>query len=211
MHTDAVQAPGSLPLDVRELGVDALSISGHKFGAPKGVGAVFLASRIAIEPLIRGGGQERGRRSGTENVAGAAGLAVALELAEQSRAANTVGLAEARDRFIRDILSAVPSARLTGSARSRLPGNASFTFAGTSGESIVIELERRGIVCSSGSACAAGSDEPSAVLLAIGIPPEVAHTAVRFSFTEGLGVEDLTVVARELSRAVAAVGTGRTN
>lgn len=211
MHTDAVQAPGSLPLDVRKLGVDALSISGHKFGAPKGVGAVFLASRIAIEPLIRGGGQERGRRSGTENVAGAVGLAVALELAEQARAANAAGLAEARDRFIRDILSAVSSARLTGSASSRLPGNASFTFAGTSGESIVVELERRGIVCASGSACAAGSDEPSAVLLAIGITPEVAQTAVRFSFTEGLAAEDLAVVARELPLAVAAVEANRTN
>ena len=211
MHTDAVQAPGSLPLDVRKLGVDTLSISGHKFGAPKGVGAVFLASRIAIEPLIRGGGQERGRRSGTENVAGAVGLAVALELAERARVANTVGLAEARDRFISDILSAVPSARLTGSAFSRLPGNASFTFAGTSGESIVVELERRGIVCASGSACAAGSDEPSAVLLAVGITPEVAQTAVRFSFTEGLAAEDLAVVARELPLAVAAVEANRTN
>ena len=211
MHTDAVQAPGSLPLDVRELGVDALSISGHKFGGPKGVGAVFLASRIAIEPLIHGGGQERGRRSGTENVPGAVGLAVAFELAERARAAHTAGLAEARDRFIRDILSAVPSARLTGSASSRLPGNASFTFAGTSGESIVVELERRGIVCASGSACAAGSDEPSSVLLAVGITPEIAQTAVRFSFTEGLGIEDLAVVARELPRAVAAVGAGRTN
>ena len=211
MHTDAVQAPGSLPLDVRDLGVDALSISGHKFGGPKGVGVVFLASRIAIEPLIHGGGQERGRRSGTENVAGAVGLSVALELAEQARAANSVGLDTARDVFIRDVLSAVPSARLTGSAHSRLPGNASFTFAGTSGESIVVELERQGIVCSSGSACAAGSDEPSAVLLAIGITPEVAQTAVRFSFNEDVGPPELAVVARELPRVVAAIGMGGTN
>ena len=211
MHTDAVQAPGSLPLVVRELGVDALSISGHKFGAPKGVGAVFLASGVAIEPLIHGGGQERGRRSGTQNVAGAVGLAVALELAERSRAENAVGLADARDGFIRDILCAVPSARLTGSAHSRLAGNASFTFAGTSGESIVVELERRGIVCSSGSACAAGSDEPSAVLLALGITPELAQTAVRISFGDGVGIAELAVVSRELPHAVAAIGRGGTN
>lgn len=211
LHTDAVQAPGSLPLDVRALGVDALSISGHKFGAPKGVGAVFLASRIAVEPLVHGGGQERGRRSGTENVAGAVGLAVALELAERSRTANADAHARARDAFIRDVLSAVPNARLTGSADSRLAGSASFTFAGTSGESIVLELERRGIVCSSGSACAAGSDEPSAVLLALGIDPVLAQTAVRFSFGEGVGGEQLAVVARELPRAVAAIGSGGTN
>ncbi|MET4705047.1 cysteine desulfurase family protein [Frigoribacterium sp. UYMn621] len=210
VHTDAVQAPGSLPLQVSALGVDALSISGHKFGAPKGIGAVFLASRIAVEPLVHGGGQERGRRSGTENVAGAVGLAVALELAELSRA-RAASLAEARDGLIRDILAAVPSARLTGSAGSRLAGNASFTFAGTSGESIVLELERRGIVCSSGSACAAGSDEPSAVLLAVGISPEVAQTAVRFSFTEALGAEELGRVAREVTLAVAAIGAGGTN
>ncbi len=211
VHTDAVQAPGSLPLDVRELGVNALSISGHKFGASKGVGAVFLASRIVVEPLIHGGGQERGRRSGTENVAGVVGLAVALELAERSRTTTTVGLADARDVFIRDILVAVPGARLTGSATRRLAGSASFTFAGTSGEAIVLELERRGIVCSSGSACAAGSDEPSAVLLALGIGPVLAQTAVRFSFGEGVGAEELAVVARELPRAIATIGSGRTN
>jgi cysteine desulfurase len=210
MHTDAVQAPGSLPLGVRELGVDALSTSGHKFGAPKGIGTVFLSSRIAVEPLLHGGGQERGRRSGTENVAGAVALAVALELAELSRA-RAASLADSRDGFIRDILDAVPSARLTGSAVSRLAGNASFTFSGTSGESIVLELERRGIVCSSGSACAAGSDEPSAVLLALGISPEIAQTAVRFSFTEGVGVAELAVVSRELPHAVAAIGRGGTN
>jgi cysteine desulfurase len=211
MHTDAVQAPGSLRLNVRELGVDALSISGHKFGAPKGVGAMFLASGTPIEPLIHGGGQERGRRSGTENVAGAFGLAVALELADQSRAANAARLSEARDVFIRDILAGVPRARLTGSMLSRLPGSASFIFAGTSGESIVLELERRGIVCSSGSACAAGSDEPSGVLLALGITAELAQTAVRFSFGEGIGAAELAVVTRELQCAVATIGSGRTN
>ncbi|MES2095025.1 MAG: cysteine desulfurase family protein [Actinomycetota bacterium] len=211
VHTDAVQAPGALPLDVRALGVDALSISGHKFGAPKGVGAVYLASRRLVEPLIHGGGQERGRRSGTENVAGAVGLAVALEMAEESRAANVVAFSRARDEFIGEILAAVPGAKLTGSAVSRLPGNASFTFAGTSGESIVVELERRGIVGSSGSACAAGSDEPSAVLLAIGISRELAQTAVRFTFGEGIGAEQLSLVARELPHALAAIGAGHAN
>ena len=211
MHTDAVQAPGSLRLNVRGLGVDALSISGHKFGAPKGVGAMFLASGTPIEPLIHGGGQERGRRAGTVNVAGAFGLAIALELADQSRAANAARLSEARDVFIRDILASVPSARLTGPTLSRLPGSASFTFAGTSGESIVLELERRGVVCSSGSACAAGSDEPSGVLLALGITAELAQTAVRFSFGEDIGPAELAVVTRELQCAVATIGSGRTN
>jgi len=136
---------------------------------------------------------------------------VALELAERSRAENAVGLADARDGFIRDILSAVPSARLTGSAHSRLAGNASFTFAGTSGESIVVELERRGIVCSSGSACAAGSNERSAVLLALWITPELAQTAVRISFGDGVEGTELAVVSRELPHAVAAIGRGGTN
>jgi len=132
-------------------------------------------------------------------------------MAEQSRTGTAAGLTEARDTFIRDILSTVPSARLTGSTISRLPGNASFTFAGTSGESIVLELERRGIVCSSGSACAAGSDEPSFVLLALGITPELAQAAVRFSFGVGVGPAELAVVTRELQCAVATIGSGRTN
>ncbi|QCB97076.1 cysteine desulfurase [Arthrobacter sp. PAMC25564] len=201
-HTDAVQAAGWLPLDVGALGVDALSISGHKLGAPKGNGALFLRGRTRLEPLVHGGGQERGRRSGTENVAGAVALATALTLARTpglgAGEGPAVRIAALRDDFIRSVLAGVPGAVLTGHPGERLPSVASFCFPGTSGESVLLELERQGVVCSSGSACAAGSDEPSPVLLAMGIDAEVAQTAVRFSF-------DATITAAELQEAASAV------
>lgn len=186
VHVDAVQAAGWLPLSAAELGVDAVSIAGHKFGAPAGIGALAVRGRIPLEPVLHGGGQERGRRSGTESVAGAVALATALTLAESERAQGSARIAAFRDAFITRVLSAVPTARLTGDPAHRLPGTASFTFAGTSGEAVLLELERRGIVSSSGSACAAGSDEPSHVLLALGIPAEVAQTSVRFTFSARL-------------------------
>ncbi len=180
LHLDAVQSAGWLPL--HDLGADAVSIAGHKLGAPKGIGALAVRGRVPLEPLLHGGGQERGRRSGTENVAGAVALATALELAEAERDAAFDGVGEATARFIAGVLQDVPQASLTGDPVLRLPGTASFTFTGTSGESVLLELERRGVISSSGSACAAGSDEPSHVLLACGIPPEVAQTSVRFTF-----------------------------
>ena len=188
-HTDAVQAAGALDLNVVTLGVDALSISGHKLGTPKGIGALYLRSRLRTEPILHGGGQERGRRSGTENVAGAVGLAKALELATANRAERSTRLAALRDELIRGVLSAVPTAILTGHPTHRLPGNASFCFPGTSGEAILLQLEGRGILCSSGSACAVGRDEPSHVLLATGFTPEAAQTAVRLSMPETLSAE----------------------
>lgn len=193
-HTDAVQAAGWLPLDTGALGVDALSISGHKLGAPKGSGALFVRGRVRLEPLVHGGGQERGRRSGTENVAGAVALATALALPREPAG----HVAALRDGFIDAVLAGVPGALLTGHPTERLPSVASFCFPGTSGESVLLELERQGIICSSGSACAAGSDAPSPVLLALGIEPEIAQTAVRFSF-------DSTVTAAQLQEAAAAV------
>jgi cysteine desulfurase len=201
-HTDAVQAAGWLPLDTAALGVDALSISGHKLGAPKGSGALFVRGRIRLEPLVHGGGQERGRRSGTENVAGAVALATALTLARPSRPGTgddpAVRVAALRNDFIRSVLAGVPGAILTGHPAERLPSVASFCFPGTSGESVLLELERQGIICSSGSACAAGSDEASPVLLAMGLGAGVAQTAVRFSF-------DSMITAAELEEAAAAV------
>jgi len=196
-HTDAVQAAGALDLNVATLGVDALSISGHKLGTPKGIGALYLRSRLQTEPILHGGGQERGRRSGTENVAGAVGLAKALELATANRAERMTHLSALRDELIRGIVTGVPSAILTGHPTNRLPNNASFCFPGTSGEAILLQLEERGILCSSGSACAAGRDEPSHVLLAMGVPPEVAQTAVRLSLPDALGAESVpeTIVA----------------
>ncbi|WP_448262701.1 cysteine desulfurase family protein [Microbacterium aurum] len=227
LHLDAVQAAGWLPLS--GTGADALSIAGHKVGAPQGIGVLAVRGRLALEPLLHGGGQERERRSGTENVAGAVAIATALELAEAERPAAADRVARLRDTFIARVLERVPSARLTGHPVHRLPGTASFTFAGTSGEAVLLELERRGIVSSSGSACAAGSDEPSHVLLALGIAPEVAQTAVRFTFGHDLGrsgphraagaprmpseardaaTADLAAVADAVAAAVAAVRSG---
>ncbi|WP_033104813.1 MULTISPECIES: cysteine desulfurase family protein [Microbacterium] len=180
LHLDAVQSAGWLP--VTGLGADAISIAGHKLGAPKGIGALAVRGRVPLEPLLHGGGQERGRRSGTENVAGAVALAVALELAEAERESVAARVGAQTQRFIGGVLAAVPQAALTGDRENRLSGAASFTFAGTSGEAVLLELERRGVISSSGSACAAGSDEPSHVLLACGVAPEVAQTSVRFTF-----------------------------
>ena len=180
LHLDAVQSAGWLPLG--DLGADAISIAGHKLGAPPGTGALAVRGRVPLEPLLHGGGQERGRRSGTENVAGAVALATALELAEAEREIVAVQVGAATDQFIARVLAAVPHSTLTGDPVRRLPGTASFTFAGTSGEAVLLELERRGVISSSGSACAAGSDEPSHVLLACGVSPAVAQTSVRFTF-----------------------------
>ena len=180
LHLDAVQSAGWLGL--RDLGADAVSIAGHKLGTPKGIGALAVRGRVPVEPLLHGGGQERGRRSGTENVAGAVALATALEIAEHEREVVAAHVGAATRHFIALVLDSIPEAVLTGDALHRLPGTASFTFAGTSGESVLLELERRGVISSSGSACAAGSDEPSHVLLACAVAPEVAQTAVRFTF-----------------------------
>ncbi|MBS0023574.1 cysteine desulfurase family protein [Microbacterium paraoxydans] len=180
LHLDAVQSAGWLPL--LGVGADAVSIAGHKLGAPKGTGALAVRGRLPLEPLLHGGGQERGRRSGTADVAGAVGLATALELAEQEREAVVTRIGAATGRFIAEVRRRVPEAALTGDPVHRLPATASFTFAGVSGEAVLLELERRGVISSSGSACAAGSDEPSHVLLACGVDPAVAQTAVRFTF-----------------------------
>ncbi|WP_425862331.1 cysteine desulfurase family protein [Arthrobacter sp. TWP1-1] len=202
LHTDAVQAAGWLSLDVRELGVDALSISGHKMGAPKGVGLLYVRSGTRYEPLIHGGGQERGARSGTENVAFAVALATAIGLQEAGRGAAVERVTALRESFIEHVLTTVPAAMLTGHRTRRLPNVASFCFPGTSGESVLLELERRDIICSSGSACAAGSDEPSAVLSAMGIDRVVAQTALRFSFPADVTQAQLTSAGLELTAAV---------
>lgn len=208
LHLDAVQAAGSLPL--AGTGADALSIAGHKIGAPPGIGVLAVRGRITLEPLLHGGGQERERRSGTENVAGAVGFAVALEAAERERAADAARVGALTTAFIARVLDLVPQARLTGDPVRRLPGTASFTFEGTSGEAVLLELERRGVVSSSGSACAAGSDEPSHVLLALGIPPQVAQTAVRFTFGHAAAPGDLAApLADAVAASVATVRSGR--
>jgi cysteine desulfurase len=201
-HTDAVQAVGWQDLDVHALNIDALSVSGHKFGAPKGCGVLYLKNRIQLEPLIHGGGQEHVLRSGTQNVAWAVAIATALELVPTTDE-EIAEVCRIRDQFISYVLSAIPQAGLTGDAIKRNANIASFVFDGINGETLLLELERKGIVVSSGSACAAGSDEPSHVLLAIGVDPDLAQTAVRFSFTHATTEHDLQLAAQALQECVA--------
>lgn len=205
MHTDAVQAAGWLPLSLDGLGVDAMSLAGHKVGAPKGTGVLVVRGRLPIEPVLHGGGQERGRRSGTENVAGAVAFATALRIAESERADASARVSSLTARFRELVSAAVPEAVPTGHAVDRLPGTVSYVFPGTSGEAVLLELERRDVVVSSGSACAAGSDEPSHVLTAMGFAPDVAQTAVRFSFGAGTSAEEVATAAAALADAVSAV------
>ncbi len=205
VHTDAVQSADALDVGLEALGVDAVSIAGHKLGAPKGIGALAVRGALPLEPLVHGGGQERGRRSGTENVAGVVGFATAIALAALERP-HKGALAAARDTIIEGVLARVPRAFLTGSRIERLPNHASFCFPGTSGEAVLLELEARGIVSSSGSACAAGSGEPSPVLLALGIAPEVAQTAVRLTLPADVTPGMASEIVDRVVAAVAAVG-----
>lgn len=205
-HTDAVQAAGWLDTRISTIGVDALALSGHKIGAPKGSGLAYLRGRLAVEPLMHGGGQENGRRSGTENVAWAIALATAIE-ALPNFAEEQPRVQELRDEFIGEVLKSVPSATLTGHPTSRLPNIASFCFEGVSGEAVLLELERRGVIVSSGSACAAGSNEPSHVLIACGFDAELAQTAVRFSFSHLTSKDDLQQAGAALCESIAAVSS----
>ena len=179
-HTDAVQAAGHIPLDVRRLGVDLMSFSSHKFGGPKGFGGLFVREGLELEPLIFGGGQERGLRAGTENVAGAVGTAAALSESCRTMRADRDYVSSLRDRLIRGILT-IPGSHLTGDGKSRLPGNASFVFEDVEGEALLLLLDQNGICASAGSACASGAAEPSHVLTAMGIPPELARGALRLT------------------------------
>ncbi|WP_114853382.1 cysteine desulfurase family protein [Brachybacterium sp. YJGR34] len=205
IHTDAVQAAGWLPLT--GLGADALTLSGHKIGAPKGIGVAAIRGRLPLEPLVHGGGQEGGRRSGTENVAFAVALAVALERAEAEREARTARVAPLRDAFLERVLAAREGVLLTGASPhgpgERLPGHASVCIPGLSGESVLLDLAERGVIASSGSACAAGSDEPSHVLTALGIPREVAQTAVRFTLGGDVEEEQLEAAAAAVEQVLA--------
>jgi len=211
-HTDAVQSAPWLPIGLDRLGVDALSLSGHKLGAPKGTGVLALRGGVPIEPLLHGGGQERGRRSGTEDVAGAVAVATALALVAGERAAAAARATTTRDAVVAGVLAGVPGAVLTGSPTHRLPGHASFCFPAVpgvapavTGETVLLELEQRDVVSSSGSACAAGSTEASHVLTALGLREDVARTALRLTFDAGLRDEDVPVVVRSVAEAVGAV------
>lgn len=213
-HADAIQAAGSLDLSMAATGVDALSVSGHKLGAPKGVGVFAVRARLPLEPLIHGGGQERGRRSGTENVAFAVACAVALRLAEAERLAQQEQPAReqplpgsARDAFIADVLARIPDARLTGHPSARLPRHASFVLPGVNGETVLLELEQHGVLASAGAACAAGHDEPSHVLLALGIAEDDARAALRFTWGASTTSVDLEGVAKALADVTSKVSS----
>lgn len=182
MHTDAVQAVGAIPVDVQELGVDLLSMSAHKFNGPKGVGALYCRKGVWPQNLIDGGGQENRHRAGTENVAGIAGMGKALELAVSSLEERMQHEARLRDYVIDRILSAIPEARLNGGRSPRLPGNVNLSFPGLEGETILLDLDMHGICASTGSACNSDSLDPSHVLQSIGVPEEIGHGSMRFSF-----------------------------
>ncbi len=184
-HTDAVQAGGAAPIDVDALGVDLLSLSAHKFYGPKGVGALYVRRGAAWLPQQPGGGQERGRRSGTENTAGIVGLAAALRLAVDALESEAARQARLRDRLRDELMRQVPDVTLNGHPTERLPNNLNLSFRGVEGESLLLNLDMHGIAASSGSACAAGSLDPSHVLTAIGLPRDLAQGSLRFSVGRG--------------------------
>lgn len=196
-HTDAVQAAGHMPIDVRDMNIDMLSISGHKFHGPKGVGVFFMRKGLRLPSFLHGGAQERGKRAGTENVAGIVGLAAALDDAVKNLPENSKRVSAMRDRLIKG-LTKIPYSRLTGDPVNRLPGTASFVFECVEGESLVLSLDTVGICASSGSACSSASLDPSHVLLAIGLPHEVAHGSLRLSIDENTTDEDIDYILEML-------------
>ena len=200
-HTDAVQAVGHIPVDVEEMNIDLLSMAAHKFRGPKGVGALYIRKGVYVPTLIHGGGQEKNRRSGTENVAGIVGMAAALEEATVNMEENMKRVSAMRDRLITE-LTKIPYSRLTGDPVNRLPGTASFVFECVEGEAMILTLDGNGICASSGSACSSASLDPSHVLLAIGLPHEVAHGSVRLSINECTTDEDIDYILEKLPEIV---------
>ncbi|MFD1718787.1 cysteine desulfurase family protein [Georgenia deserti] len=205
MHTDAVQAAGQIPVSMPDLGVDALTVAGHKLGAPAGVGALLVRRSVPLEPVLHGGGQQDGRRSGTEDVAGAVGLAVALHLATTGLAERTARLEERRDRLAAAVAARLPGAVLVGDPVRRLPGHLAWLLPGVTSEAVLLRLDERGVQVSSGTACAAGSTEPPEALLACGIDADLARTMVRVSFGAQTSEDELETVADELVDAVHAL------
>ncbi len=200
-HTDAVQAIGHLPVSVKSEGIDLLSLSAHKFHGPKGIGVLYARRGIPIESLIRGGAQERGKRAGTENLAGIVGMAVALEEACDGISGNMQKVTALRNRLI-DGLSQIPYGELNGDPKQRLPGNVNFCFEGIEGEALLLLLDDKGICASSGSACTSGSLDPSHVLLAIGRPHEVAHGSLRLTIDEHTTSEEIETIIQAVKETV---------
>ena len=201
-HTDAVQATGAVKIDVRAQNIDALSLSAHKFNGPKGVGALYLKKGLRLPNLIDGGGQESGRRAGTENVAGIVGLGRALELANAQLTEKSAHLAQLRDYVIRTVEQSIPNVKLNGHPTRRLPNNVNLSFEGIEGEGMLLLLDMKGICASSGSACTSGSLDPSHVLLAIGLPHEIAHGSLRLTFGPQNTMEDAEAVCNALREII---------
>ncbi|MEZ4495344.1 MAG: cysteine desulfurase family protein [Thermomicrobiales bacterium] len=213
-HTDAVQAAGALAIDVHALNVDLLSLSAHKFGGPKGVGCLYVRKGVAIEWMQLGGGQEGGRRGGTENVAGIVGFGTAIQRAERERSARSVYLRTLRDELHVKIVAAIPEARLNGPADGdrRLPNNLNIAIPGVQGETMLLALDMMGISASAGSACTTGNSAPSHVLLAMGLSEELARSSLRFSVGPGITSDDLDDVVSALTEIVErtrSIGTAR--
>lgn len=200
-HTDAVQAAGHLPIDVKAQNIDLLSLSAHKFHGPKGVGALYARQGILLTTLIEGGAQERGKRAGTENLPAISGMAAALDEAYDHMEENAVYVSTLRDRLIEG-LSKIPHSALNGDPVNRLPGNVSFCFEGIEGESLLLMLDSKGICASSGSACTSGSLDPSHVLLAIGRPHEIAHGSLRLSLCETNTPEEIDYMLKAIPEVV---------
>ena len=200
-HTDAVQASGHLTIDVQRDNIDMLSLSAHKFHGPKGIGLLFANSNLQLTSLIRGGGQERGKRAGTENLPGIIGLAAALEDAQENMQQNTAYITGLRDA-LRNGLDKIDGAGFNGSREHCLPGTVNYSFQGVNGEALLSLLSNEGICCSSGSACSAGSLEPSHVLLALGLSHEMAQSALRFSLCEYNTMDEVRIIITKVTEAV---------
>ena len=201
-HTDAVQAFGQVPINVDELNIDMLSSSGHKINGPKGIGFLYIRKGVKIRSFVHGGAQERKRRAGTENVPGIVGYGVAAKRAADSMEERTKKEIELRDYFIGRILNEIPYVRLNGDPKRRLPNNINVSFQFVEGESLLIMLDMKGIAASSGSACTSGSLDPSHVLLAIGLPHEIAHGSLRLTLSEKNTVEEIDFVVDELKKII---------
>jgi len=201
-HTDSVQACGSVEIDVAELGIDLLSLSAHKIYGPKGVGVLYVKKGINFDKIITGGHQERNKRAGTENVAGIVGLGKAIELAYGDLSAKNKRIAELRDYYVSSVQRRIPHIKINGDMKNRLPGNSNISFKYIEGESLLLNLDLKGICASSGSACTSGSLDPSHVLLAIGVPPEIAHGSLRITIGKSNTKEEVDYLVDNLVEIV---------
>lgn len=201
-HTDAVQAVGNVPIDVKAMNIDMLSMAAHKFYGPKGIGALYIKKGIKIKNLVDGGQQERGRRAGTENVAGIVGLGKAIELATSNIDAHNKKISKMRDRLLQGILDTIPYTKLNGHMTKRLPGNINISFKFIEGESLLLLLDQYGICASTGSACSSGSIEPSHVLTALGVSPEISRGSLRLTLGDANSEDDVDYVLKVLPEII---------